>query len=38
VVEDPKSAKILETAGLRPNMQVAALRGIADDTTVYEIP
>ena len=25
-------------AGLQPNMQVAALRGIADDTTVYEIP
>jgi len=38
VVEDPKSAKILEAAGLRPNMQVAALRGIADNTTVYEIP
>ena len=38
VVEDPKSAKILKAAGLQPNMQVAALRGIADDTTVYEIP
>jgi class 3 adenylate cyclase len=38
VVEDPKSAKILAAAGLQPNMQIAALRGIADDTTVYEIP
>src|SRR5271169_312899 len=38
VVEDPKSAKILAAAGLQPTMQVAALRGIADDTTVYEIP
>ena len=38
VVEDAKSAKILEAAGLQPTMQVAALRGIADDTTVYEIP
>jgi class 3 adenylate cyclase len=38
VVEDPKSAKILETSGLRPTMQHAALHGIADRTTVYEIP
>jgi class 3 adenylate cyclase len=38
VVEDAKSAKILEAAGLQPTMQIAALRGIADDTTVYEIP
>ena len=38
VVEDPKSAKILAAAGLQPTMQIAALRGIADDTTVYEIP
>jgi class 3 adenylate cyclase len=38
VVEDPKSAKILETSGLQPTMQRAALRGIADKTTVYEIP
>jgi class 3 adenylate cyclase len=38
VVEDAKSAKILAAAGLRPTMQIAALRGIADDTTVYEIP
>jgi class 3 adenylate cyclase len=38
VVEDAKALKILETAGLQPTMQVAALRGITDQTTVYEIP
>jgi class 3 adenylate cyclase len=38
VVEDEKAAKILETSGLHPTMQHAALRGIADETTVYEIP
>jgi len=38
VVEDPRSAKILESSNLRPTMQRAALRGIADETTVYEIP
>ena len=38
VVEDEKSAKILETSGSHPMMQRAALRGIADETTVYEIP
>ncbi|HML08074.1 MAG TPA: adenylate/guanylate cyclase domain-containing protein [Xanthobacteraceae bacterium] len=38
VVEDPKSAKIIESSGLHPTMQHAALRGIADATTVYEIP
>jgi class 3 adenylate cyclase len=38
VVDDEKSAKILETSGLQPTVQRAALRGIADETTVYEIP
>jgi len=38
VVEDPKSAKILGELSLRPAEQRAALRGIADETTVYEIP
>jgi class 3 adenylate cyclase len=38
VVENLKVAKILEDSGLRPRMQRAALRGIADDTMVYEIP
>ena len=38
VIEDPNSAKILANSGLQPMMQRAALRGIADQTTVYEIP
>jgi len=38
VVEDPSAAKILESMNLHPAMQRAALRGIADVTTVYEIP
>ncbi len=38
VVEDPGAAKILESSGLQPTMQRAALRGIAAETTVYEIP
>jgi class 3 adenylate cyclase len=38
VVEDAKSSKILETVGLKPTVQRAALRGIADETMVYEIP
>jgi class 3 adenylate cyclase len=38
VVDDPKATKLLETSGLHPSMQRAALRGLADETTVYEIP
>jgi hypothetical protein len=38
VIEDPKTAKILQSSGLQPTMRRAALRGIADETTVYEIP
>ena len=38
VVEDPNAAKILETSGLTPTMRRASLRGIIDETTVYEIP
>jgi class 3 adenylate cyclase len=38
VVDDANAAKILASAGLQPTMQLAALRGIADQTTVYEIP
>ena len=38
VVEDTNSAKILTGSGLQPTMQRAALRGIADETVVYEIP
>jgi class 3 adenylate cyclase len=38
VVENLKVAKILADSALQPRMQRAALRGIADDTIVYEIP
>jgi class 3 adenylate cyclase len=38
VVEDINAAKILESSGLQPTMQRATLRGIADETPVYEIP
>jgi len=38
VVEDTNSAKILESSRLQPTMQRAALRGISDETMVYEIP
>jgi class 3 adenylate cyclase len=38
VVEDAKAAKILQSSGLQPTLQRASLRGIADETTVYEIP
>jgi class 3 adenylate cyclase len=38
VIDDKKTAHILEKSGLHPTMQRAALRGIADKTTVYEIP
>jgi class 3 adenylate cyclase len=38
VVEDPNAAKILQSQSLHPSMRRAALRGIADETTVYEIP
>ena len=38
VVDNPKAAKILEGLSLHPSEQRAALRGIADETTVYEIP
>jgi class 3 adenylate cyclase len=38
VVEDTNSVKILESSGLQPTMQLASLRGVADETMVYEIP
>jgi len=38
VIEDPNTARILEGQSLHPSMHRAALRGIADETTVYEIP
>ena len=38
VVEDKLASKILETSGLQPVAQHAALRGITNDALVYEIP
>jgi class 3 adenylate cyclase len=38
IVEDAQSAKILAGSGLKALEQRAALRGIADETIVYEIP
>ena len=38
VMEDPNAAKILHGLSLHPSMHRAALRGIADETIVYEIP
>ena len=38
VIEDGKVAGILATSGLKPAMQLAALRGITDETAVYAIP
>jgi class 3 adenylate cyclase len=38
IVGDARSVKILQSSGLQPVEQRAALRGIADDALVYEIP
>jgi len=38
VVEHPQAARLLETAKLKPEAQRRALRGIADELTLYEIP
>lgn len=38
IVEDATSLKILQSSGLRPVQQRAALRGIAEEMLVYEIP
>ena len=38
VIEDKNTARILEKSGLQPMMQRAALRGLAEETTVYQIP
>jgi class 3 adenylate cyclase len=38
VVEDELTSRILASSGLKPQEQRAALRGIADETLVYEIP
>jgi class 3 adenylate cyclase len=38
VVAHPKAVSLLETSGLKPVAQSRALRGIADEVAVYEIP
>ena len=38
VVADPQASALLETSGLKPVSQSRALRGIADEVAVYEIP
>jgi class 3 adenylate cyclase len=38
VVANPQSSALLETNGLKPMQRRAALRGIADEMSVYEIP
>lgn len=38
VVTDPQASARLETSGLKPVSQSRALRGIADEVAVYEIP
>ena len=38
VIENKETAALLGTSGLKPEAQQAALRGIADQMTVYEIP
>src|SRR5438132_3303378 len=38
VVTDPQASTLLETSGLKPVSQHRALRGIADEVAVYEIP
>jgi class 3 adenylate cyclase len=38
VVEHPEAARLLRSANLQPAARSAALRGIANELTVYEIP
>ena len=38
VIENAQARALLETNGLRPTLRRAALSGIADETSVYEIP
>jgi class 3 adenylate cyclase len=38
VVANPKSFSLLEASGLRPEVHSRALRGVADEMAVYEIP
>jgi hypothetical protein len=38
IIEDEQTSRILTSTGLMPIEQRAALRGIADETLVYQIP
>jgi class 3 adenylate cyclase len=38
VVDDPQSAALLKAAGIAPRPQSAALKGVAGEVAVYEIP
>ena len=38
VVENAEAAALLAAAGLKPTLRHEALRGIADEMAVYEIP
>jgi class 3 adenylate cyclase len=38
VVENPRSSAVLEARGLKPVERRTALRGIADEMSIYEIP
>jgi hypothetical protein len=38
VVNHPGSCKLLETSGLEPVPHQRALRGVAEEMAVYEIP
>jgi class 3 adenylate cyclase len=38
VVTDPQATALLETSGLKPVSQRRALRGVAEEMAVYEIP
>jgi class 3 adenylate cyclase len=38
VVSHPKSSSLLEMGGLKPVAHQRALRGVADEMAVYEIP
>jgi class 3 adenylate cyclase len=38
VIDDPRTSRLLATAGLTPESRRYALRGIAEELTLYEIP
>jgi len=38
VITHPKASSLLESSGLKPLAHQRALRGVADEMAVYEIP